>query len=308
MTVLLVFLPIFALIAIGYLAAAIRLVDARDVQGIAKFVVTVALPVLLFNSLSSVELPPSINWSFLISYYGAALLIYALGVWISKRRFDHSQQEQGLFGLGTSFGNLMLVGFPIISTGLGDDALVPLLLIVSLHSAILLTVMTLLVERGEGQSVLPVLKQTLKSVVRNPLLIGLALGILFNLLSIPIPELVQQPIELLSRATVPCSLIVVGASLKTNKIAGHLAEVSTIVGMKMILFPALVWVLVFPVFHLDPLWGTVAVMVAGMPLGVNVSMFAQKYGYCVSTLSAATVLSTVVAMVSQPLLLAMYLR
>jgi malonate transporter len=306
-TVLRVFLPIFALIATGYLAAAIRLVDARDVQGVARFVVMVALPVLLFNSLSTVRLPDSINWAFLLSYYGAALLIYALGVWISGRGFRHSRQEQGLFGLGTSYGNLMLVGYPIISTGLGDDALVPLMLIVSLHSAILLTVMTLLVERGEGQSVLPVLKQTLKSIVRNPILIGLALGILFNLLSIPIPDLVQQPIELLSRVTVPCSLVVVGASLKTSKVAGHFAEVSTIVGMKTILLPALVWVLVFPVFHLDPLWGTVAVMVAGMPLGVNVSMFAQKYGYCVSTLSAATVLSTVVAMVSQPLLLAMYL-
>lgn len=307
MVILKVFFPIFALIFVGYLAAYIHLVEERDVQGIARFVVMVALPFMLFSSLSSVELPDTINWYFLLSYYGVALITYALGVLISKWWFGHTPQEQGLFGLGTSFGNLMLVGFPIISVGLGEDALLPLFMIVSLHSAILLTVMTLLVERDEGQSVSTILKQTLKSVVSNPILIGLALGILFNLLSIPIPEMAQEAIDLLSGVTVPCSLFVVGASLKFSKVTGHFSEVSVIVGVKMILQPLLVWVLVFPVFHLDPLWGIVAVMVAGMPLGVNVSMFAQKYGKCVSILSAATVLSTVVAMVSQPLILALYL-
>jgi malonate transporter len=307
MAVLRVFLPIFSIILVGYLAAYIRLVDARDIQGIARFVVMVTLPVMLFSSQSRVELPDAINWYFLLSYYGVALITYALGIWISKRWFHHSQQEQGLFGLGTSYGNLMLVGFPIISVGLGDEALLPLFMIVSLHSAILLTVMTLLVEQGEEQSVQSILRQILHSLVSNPLLIGLALGILFNLLSIPVPDIVQETIDLLGRVTVPGALFVVGASLRTNKVAGHFAEVSAIVGLKMILQPLLVWVLVFPVFHLDPLWGTVAVMTAGMPVGVNVSMFAQKYGKCVSTLSAATVLSTTFAMVSQPLLLAMYM-
>jgi predicted permease len=305
--ILKVFFPIFALIFVGYLAAYIRVVEERDIQGIARFVIMVALPFMLFASLSSVELPDTINWYFLLSYYGAALVVYALGVLISKWWFGHDQQEQGLFGLGTSFGNLMLVGFPIISVGLGDDALLPLFMLVSLHSAVLLTVMTLLVERGDGQSTAAILKQTLKSIVSNPILIGLAVGIVFNLLSIPVPEMVQEAIDLLSRVTVPCALFVVGASLRTHKIAGHFAEVSVMVGVKMILQPLLVWVLVFPVFHLDPLWGIVAVMVAGMPLGVQTSMFGQKYGKCVSTLSAATVLSTLVAMVSQPLLLALYL-
>ena len=56
--------------------------------------------------------------------------------------------EQGIFGLGASYSNMILIGLPIISTGLGDEALLPLFMLVSIHSALLFFVVTLLVERA----------------------------------------------------------------------------------------------------------------------------------------------------------------
>ena len=112
---------------------------------------------------------------------------------------------------------------------------------------------------------------------------------------------------MLSRAALPCALFILGASLRSYKLAGHLKEAWTVIALKMVLQPLLVWLLVFPVFHLDPLWGAVAVMVAGMPVGVNAFVFAQQYQVGIPTLSAAILLSTILAVFSQSFLLAVFI-
>jgi len=73
------------------------------------------------------------------------------------------------------------------------------------------------------------------------------------------------------------------------------------------LMPALVWILAFVVFHIDPLWGAVAVMAAGMPVGVNAYMVAQKYQMGIATISTALLVSTLLAALSQSILLAIFL-
>ncbi|MEZ4645118.1 MAG: AEC family transporter, partial [Chloroflexota bacterium] len=71
------------------------------------------------------------------------------------------------------------------------------------------------------------------------------------------------------------------------------------ISLKLFLQPLLVWVLVFHVFKMDPLWSAVAVMAAGMPVGINAYMFAQKYRVGIAVLSTAVLLSTILAVISE---------
>jgi malonate transporter and related proteins len=301
MNVIGVILPVFVVVAAGYLAAYAGVIKAADNDGLSRFVFNIALPVLLFNSLAKVTLPAQFKWQFLVSYYLVVLIIYGLAVWLGKRWFAASAQEQGVLGMGAAYSNLVLIGLPIISAGLGDEALLPLFLLVSIHSAVLFFLSTVMVERGEhhGRSLQQIALQTGKSLARNPIIIGLVLGLLVNLLSVPIPSPLDEAVSLLSRAALPCSLFVLGASLTTYKIAGHLSEAWLVIGLKMVLQPLLVWILVFRVFEIEPLWGTVAVMAAGMPVGINAYMFAQKYQTGIAVLSTAVLLSTIFAIFSQ---------
>jgi malonate transporter len=98
-----------------------------------------------------------------------------------------------------------------------------------------------------------------------------------------------------------------GASLNTYKITGHFAEALTMVSLKMVLQPFLVWLLAFVVFRIDPLWGAVAVMVAGMPVGITAFVFAQEYQAGIAILSTSIFLSTLLAVFSQSLLLAIFI-
>lgn len=308
MTIVQVIFPICAIALVGYVTAYRGVLDARDIDGISRFVFTIIIPILLFNSLAHIELPAQLNWQFLFSYYGVVIFIYGLGVWASKRWFVHSPQEQGVFGLGSTYGNMVLVGLPVVSAGLGEQALLPFFMLISMHSALLFFIVMLLAERANGAGRTPsqIALQTLKNLSRNPIIIGLVAGLTFNLLAIPIPQPIANTLDILSQATLPCALFVLGASLNGYKLAGHFTEAWTMIGLKMVLQPLLVWILAFLVFQLDPLWGVVAVVAAGMPIGVNAYLFAVKYQAGVATLSTAILLSTLLAVVSQSLLLAIF--
>ncbi len=303
MTIVAVIAPVFILVLAGYLAAHFGVLKIRDIEGLSHFVFNIALPVLLFESLATVTLPEDMDWVFLIAYYLVVVVIYGLGMWLSRLWFAAPAQEQSIFGMGASYSNLMLVGLPIISAGLGDEALLPLFLIVSVHSAVLFFMTSVLVERGSGNGRSPrqIARQTGKGLVRNPIIIGLALGFAVNLLSIPIPSSLATALDFISQATLSCSLFVLGGALTTYKIAGHFSEAGLIVILKLVVQPILVWLLVFHVFDVDPLWGTVAVMAAGMPVGISAYMYAENYHLGTAVLSTAVLLSTILSIFSQSL-------
>jgi malonate transporter len=303
MNIISVIAPVFLLVLAGYLAAKTKVLRTRDVEGLSRFVFNIALPVLLFNSLANVTLPPRFDWQFLFAYYLVVVVVYGLGMWLSKLWFAAPAGKQTVFGMGSSYSNLMLVGLPIISAGLGDEALLPLFLLVSVHSGILFFITSVLMERGSGngRSSRQIAITTIKRVIRNPIIIGLALGFVFNVLSIPIPQAITEALEIISRAALACSLIVLGASLTKYKLAGHFTEAGLIVALKLAIQPILVWVLVFHVFDVEPLWGTVAVMAAGMPVGISAFIFADNYQLGIAALSSAVLLSTILAVISQPM-------
>ena len=133
------------------------------------------------------------------------------------------------------------------------------------------------------------------------------IGLLVNILRFPVPPILDETLGMIGRATLPCALSVLGGSLNEYRVAGHFAEAGMMIGLKMILMPALVWILAFGVFRVDPLWGAVAVMAAGMPVGVNAYMTAQKYQVGIATISTAFLISTLLAALSQSMLLVLFL-
>lgn len=301
MSTVTVILPVVILALAGYLAARANIIRAGDSEVLSRFVFAIALPALLFDSLAHVELPPGIDWVYLLAYYTVVLIIFWLGMWLSKRWFATPKQEQGIFGLGASYSNLMLVGLPIILAGLGEEALLPLFLLVSIHSAVLFLLTAILAEGGEWnrQNAAQLFNRSARTLIRNPIVIAITLGLLVNLLGIALPALLDEALSTLSTSALPLSLIVLGATLANYQIRGHIKEASLIVGLKLVAQPLLLWLLVVPILRLDPLWAAVSVMAAGMPVGVSAYIFAQNYDSGVAVLSTAVLLSTVLAVVSQ---------
>ncbi len=332
MQILATIFPVFAIAITGYLTTRFGVFKESDIQGLSRFVFNLAIPILLFNSLSNLDLPPNINWQFLLSFYLAVFFIYALTVSIGRFRFDLTPRQQGIYAMGATQSNLVLLGIPIITVGLGERALLPLFTIISLHSATIFFITTIVTERSDGeksqddnfsQRLLTAGWRTLKSLSRNPIIIGLALGLIFNRLPIALPQALLDTLQIFGRASLPCALFVLGASLSlfrkpsnpqsappqaTNPKVNPMTETAVLIVFKLLLHPLLVYLLAFHIFDLDPLWATVAVLAAGMPTGINAYIFAEKYQVCRSVVGTAVLVSTLLAAGTQTMLLSIFLN
>lgn len=301
-------LPVFAIAGLGYFIAARGLMSTRDIDGLSRFVFSIALPVLLFESMATSDAFLEPYWPFFLLFYGVSFFIFGLGLVVGRTAFNLSPAEQGLFGLGSSYSNLVLVGLPIISSGLGEAAVMPLLLLASVQNLVLFPLVSLVanVDKKESTLVKRVV-QSVQRVVTNPIVASLLLGMAFRLLSINIPALIATPINLLGQAGIPSALFVLGASLHRYEATRPSSEAFTMVLIKMLVQPALVWGLATLVLHLEPLWVAVAVMAAAMPTGVNAYVLAEQMGTGQKTVAASIWVSTLMAIFVQTGLLAIFI-
>ncbi len=302
--------PVFAILALGYGAARWRFVDQHTSQGLARFVFNFAIPSLLFRSLADAQLPPQVPWNLLLSYYPAALTVFALGM-VGSRLLWHQRQlpEQAIRGFAAAFSNAVLMGIPLVLTAFGNAAALPLFLLIAFHSPLLFTLVTTLIESGQGRrgAAWRIAGDTVRGLLRNPIFVGLVLGLGWNLLGLSLPIVVDHTLRTLGQAALPGALFAMGAALSRQRLAGRLPEAAYLVLLKLVVHPLLVWLLAAQVFQLPTLWTHVAVLLAAMPSGINPYLFAERYQVGVATVSTSVVLATGLAMITVPTILALLL-
>lgn len=290
-------LPVFVVIASGYLATYTGAFDDQAGAALGRFVFYFAIPVMLFHSLATKELPAEIDVRYFAAYYGGVGTSFVLAI-MGYRWLGHADFEfRVLAAFGSIYGNTVLIGIPIILAALGDKAGLPLFLLLSFHAVIFFSLVTFLVEgvaRGRGRT-WAVMGNAVKGLATNPILIGLVGGVAWNLADLPMPRLFDRFGDLMGGAALPCALFSVGASLRGYRIAGTLRLCVVMVAIKMVMQPMLVAFLAFVVFDVDPLWASVAVIAAAMPTGVNAYLFAVRYGKAQTEIAASMLLSTLLA-------------
>lgn len=272
-------IPIFGLVAVGYVSARMGFFDDARLRGLSYFAFAFAIPALLLRSMAQIELSGVIAWPLLAAYYSSAFLVYAAGFAVSRIGFGHGLRGCAIGGFTASFSNTVLLGIPLVLTVFGDRASLPVFLIVAFHSLLMFPIATVMLEFRGGRGFRPrdIGVSTALGLVRNPILIGLVAGLALNLLGVGLPRAVDSLLEMLGRAAVPAALFAMGASLHGYGIRGPLPLSASLVALKLVLHPLLVWGVGRFVFGLDPLWLQVAVLVAAVPTGVNAYIFAQRY-------------------------------
>jgi hypothetical protein len=298
-------IPVFGLVACGYGAGALGLFGDARVKALTFFAFGFAIPALLFRSMARMELDGAIAWPFLLSYYMGAFALFAVGLAASRLAFGRPLAEAAIGGLAASYSNTVLLGIPLLLTAFGERASLPVLLLVAFHSALMFPLVTLVLELGQGQAArlreLPA--QTARGLLRNPILWGLGLGLLWNAGGWPLPAAADSLLKTLGQAAVPCALFAMGASLVGYRVRGVPLEPLALAGLKLAVMPAVVWLLGTQLFALDPLWLKVAVLMAALPSGVNVYVIAQQYGANADGSAAEILIATVVSVASVSALL-----
>ena len=293
------------MMAFGYGATFTRVFDDGAARALATFVFYFAIPVMLFRSMAANPLPEQIAWGYLVSYYAGVAVVWLLGMATGRFLLGAPADRSVIHGFGAGFGNTVLLGIPIVLASFGEAASLPLYLLLAFHSTIMYTCVTVLLEaaRGSGARVRELLVNAARSLATNPILGGLLGGIAWNQAGLPMPDVMDAWLQMVAAAAIPCALFSMGASLRAYRILGALPPALTMIVFKLIVHPLVVFALAAYVFAVPPLWTKVAVIIAALPVGVNVYLFGNRYGCGQAEAATAILISSVASVVTLPLLL-----
>ena len=297
--------PLFAVVFVGWFAGRARFLSEAGVKALVAFVFNFAMPPFLFRLMAGTDLAEIAQWAFVGAYALGALLMFALGVAAAALMFRLRPAGLIIQGFGSSFANGVLLGLPLLLWLFGEQGAVPALLIITLD-VILFAIVTMLLEiTGRRAAAHRVLGQTIRAIAVNPIIMATFLGIAFGLTGEALPEVVDRTLGFIGQAAPPTALFALGATLSLRKVAGNFGPAGLMVGLKLLVHPLLVWVLVTQVIVLEPFWAQAAVIFSAGPVGANVFIFAQHYEAGVESASSAIVISTGFAMITISALLLM---
>jgi predicted permease len=294
--------PVFAIVLGGWLTERLRYLPAGSAPIIAQFSFKVAMPVFLFRAMIGVKEMPEAPWRFVGAYFGSLALLWITAALVTRFILRRPAPDGAAIAMATCFGNGVMLGIPLAISAFGPAAAVPIALLVSLDTPLLWSAAMLHIEgarRSERPG--PILGQVAAialDLLRNPILIGLFVGVLFRYAGLTLPDSADRFTALLGQAAVPSGLFALGMSLAGYGIKGQIPTVTAICLLKLILFPIVVSVMAGPVLGLPPVWFSVAVLFAAMPVGANAFIFAAKYETAVGSVSAAIAVSTLIAILS----------
>ena len=298
-------LPFFALILCGYGAGRFRLLGEASIAGVNAFVFYFALPTFLFSLMATSPLAAVVNGRFVVAYLSAGLAVFALAALLGRLAFEIGTSETALQGSAAVLGNTGYMGLPLVAAAFGERAAIPLVLALTLEVAILIPLTVALIEAGKGlgEGQLRLIGSVTNSLVRNPLIIAIFAGGLISATGLGLPIPVKNSTDLLGGAAGPCALFALGATLTGYPISAGLGEVSYMTFFKLLVHPAAVWSTTH-LFDVDPLWATVAVLGAALPVAANVFILSRQYDTYVAQTSSAILVSTTVSLISVSTLLA----
>lgn len=299
---------VFGLVALGFGAGTTRLLKPDVGDALTDFVNVIALPVLMFRTMTSADFGAAAPWSLWSAYFLSAAIIWALGQFVTSKVFRRERKAAIIGGLTASYSNLVLLGLPFIQSAFGHDGVSILSLILAVHLPLMLGVSAIqfaLAEREEGQRVdaWREVANFLKALAGNKLVIGILAGLAWRLSGLPLPSLVERMVDTLAATAGPLALFGMGMGLLRFGISANFMPALTLALVKLFLMPALMTLAVI-LFGLPPLAAKVAVVSAAMPVGVNPYLFAVKFGTGHALSSNALTLGTVMSVVSTGIWLA----
>jgi len=301
--------PLIFIIFLGYLIFRFKILDNLSLTTLNKFVFLIAAPALLFRNTAITEFPDIFPWSLWSSYFLGMTITAGLGMLVGLNKTLNNKSSSAVIkGFGSSFSNTVMLGIPVVLTAFGEEAGIPLFLILALHGLISFSLASLFLEITTKNNNAP--KETalavMKSISGLPVVIALASGLLWNITNLPLPGFADKFLELLGGVAIPLALFGIGGSLTQVKLSGSISSAVLISALKLLIHPVLVFILANYVFKLPGLWVATATVLASMPTGIFVSVFADRYEVEEDLSSSVIMISTLAGGISISIWLAFF--
>lgn len=303
-----VVIPVFGVVLAGYLAGRLNILGPESAVALNRFVYFFALPALLFAYTARAPIDTVLNWSFIGAFVVGGLLTLLIAVIVGKVWFRYDVTTLSMHGLTAVYGNVTYMGVPLLLMAFGPDGVLPTIAATLAINFVFIAggIAALEASRAEEPSTFHVIVRVARTLILNPLLMPLLLGIMFSKFGLPVPKAVGNFLDLMAASAGPGALFALGLALVGREVMRGATEVSWLVLLKLVINPLLTVMLVTYIFSMPPLWSQAAVVLSAMPIGAGAFVIAQQYDAHVQRVSAAIVVSTAVSVATISFLLIWY--
>ena len=286
-------LPLFLLSMLGYLLAKSNWLAHGWFAGVNELTSKLFIPALVFHGAYINGLPDVVSWQVFCAYYVPLLSLFLLISFAFTRADSYASRA-----LAATFSNTVYVGIPVLSQAFGNASLQYAFPIIAFHGLIAFTLYNFLSSaEASGKTKF---FAALGNTVKNPIVISLLAGMVFNSFGISLPHAVTEIIDMLTKAALPCALIALGASM-TNFHSKSNRETALIVIAKLFALPALVLISAVFFLHLSAAASSALVILAACPIGVNVSAVVQADGKNPALVNSSILLSSLACVATIPM-------
>ena len=303
-TVLSITIPFFSIIFLGTFFRATKVFNEEASKIITKFAFFVTLPPYVFLNIVKSSNTNIFQWDFIIRFEIVTILIITFSFLISKFVFKYKNREASLFSLNSSYPNYGFLGIPLCILAFGENAAIPISMILFADTIVLLTFITFFASNSNEKKIYKKLFFILMNMIKNPLLLAVLIGFIFVIFNIPIYSLIYKVLNTLSVAAPPTLLFALGIML-WNKIDTNFVRLITFITIfRLVIHP----LLVFCIFYFFPssvssLWINVAILSSCLPVAVTAFAMAGYYETFIKETSSSILVSTILSTISVSMIL-----
>ncbi len=291
-------LPIFLIMVLGWFLMRIGLFNKEFNKVADKYVFKVALPVLLFKDIATADIRSDFNLTFVLFCMITTTIMF-LAIWGLSYIFIKDKTQVGAFAQASARGSAAVLGIAFINNIYGNSGMAPLMIVsaVPLYNILSVIILTFSADMGKGVNKGENIKKACLNVIKNPIIIGIFLGLPFSILGISIPQIPLKAVTSIAQTATPVALLVVGAGFEGAKAIKKLKLTSIATFIKLVLLP----LIFFPFAIAFGFRGSelVAILVMlGSPTTVTCYIMAKNMGNDEVLSSSIVVMATLLSSVT----------
>jgi predicted permease len=294
-------LVLFLIMLVGFCANRIGVMDGVTNRKLATLVLNVTLPATILSS--SIVEGETMSSGQLVALLGAAFLCYVIFIAVSlavPRLMGVAPECRGVYSFMMIFSNSLFLGIPVASALFGEIAVFYAALINIPFCLLLYTLGVALVAKKDPGTT----RKFQWKLLFNPGAVAALLGLVLYALRVPVPGVLQETLSVLGKITTPGAMLIIGSTLAgiAAKNLFNDPKLYIACGVRLILFPALIRFAMAPLISDPAVLGTL-VALAATPVGTNTTMVCMEYGGDYETASRGVFLSTLLSMVTMPVMI-----
>lgn len=302
--IILQMIQLFLVIALGYGLLKIKILDVEFNKRLTSLLLSVTTPALIVSSVLSTTLEKDISKITFVFIVGTIIFIVLpiLGFIIVKIMKVPTHQ-QGLYIFMTMFSNIGFMGFPVMKSIFGNEAVFLTAIFNMLFNLLVFTVGIVFMNYHSTAKIKMNARQLL-----SPGVISSLIALLIYLTEIQVPDVIASTITMVGDITTPIAMMLIGSTLATIPLKEVFNEIRVypFTILKQIIIP----IIAYPVlsfFIQDPLILGVSLIMIAMPVGNIAVLFATEYQKDVALAAKTVFMTTLLSIITIPVIVALFL-